>query len=368
MADFGDYARNYLTMAEQQADNTQRQMGVFSTMMGTPFERQKVAEEKRTNDVRLEQQRLDKEFQQKLLAAKLKYEKGIDVEPTIGAGENPLQQPTQPIANTQPSTQPTQPPEGQAPKLSMPPEIARAPKAVQDKWLLGQTKPSIAGGGLLTPKALEFTARQYLTGDRQAAQGYARNATARIALQNAIVDEAGRQGLSPEQTAAKMAEYSGLVSGARTTGQRSANISLAANEASEMIDIVKETSAKFNRGNFVPWNMAIRAYERGTGSPEIAEFGASLNALVNVYARSINPTGVPTRSDKEHAREVLNSVQSPAQVEGVLKIIGRELEIAKRAPAMVQEATRNNIIGKGKLSDEKEARYQELLRKRGGAQ
>lgn len=227
----------------------------------------------------------------------------------------------------------------------MPPEIAALPPKAQAAWRLQQSKPSIAGSGQLTPEALSFTAKQYLAGDRQAAQGYARNATARIALQNAIVDEATKQGMSPQAVAAQMAEYAGTVAGSRTVGQRAANISLAATEAQEMLGIVKETSDKFGRTNFVPWNMALKAYDTNTGSPEIAAFGASVNALVNVYARAINPTGVPTVSDKEHARAVINTVQSPEQVEAVLDIIRRELEIAKKAPVSVREATRRGIVG-----------------------
>ena len=42
----------------------------------------------------------------------------------------------------------------------MPPEIAKAPKKVQDAWLLAQSKPSIAGAASLSPEALNFTAKQ----------------------------------------------------------------------------------------------------------------------------------------------------------------------------------------------------------------
>lgn len=221
------------------------------------------------------------------------------------------------------------------------------PVLVPRSEAVGKTpySPSLAGAGSFTPETLSFTAKQYLKGDRQAIQGFARNATARIALQNAIVDEAAKQGLSPEATAAKMAEFAGTMAGSRTVGQRAANISLASTEAQEMLDIVKESSDKFSRTNFVPWNQALKAYESGTGSPEIAAFGASVNALVNVYARAINPTGVPTVADKDHAREVLNTVQSPAQVDAVLGIIRRELDIAKRAPESVKAATRAGIVG-----------------------
>lgn len=238
------------------------------------------------------------------------------------------------------------------------PTLADAPADLSPrdkaKWLLQQTKPSIAGGGLLTPEALSFTAKQYLTGDRQAAQGYARNATARIALQNAIVEEAGKQGLTPEATAAKMAEFAGTMAGSRTVGQRAANINLAATEAEEMLSVVKDTSDKFKRTTFIPFNMAIKAYETNTGAPEVKEFGAALNALVNVYARAINPTGQPTISDKEHARALISEVNSPEQVEGVMRIIGRELEIAKRAPRTVAKGIQESVAPASGAQDRRE--------------
>lgn len=260
-------------------------------------------------------------------------------------------------------------------------ELDRASREKIETQKLAATKETAsnkaANAAAFTPEALIFTARQYLTGDRQAALGFARSPTARVALQNSIVDEAAKMGLSPEQTAAKMAEFSGTVAGSRTVGQRAANISLAATEANEMIDIVRDSSSKFPRSQFVPFNTALRAYETGTGDPEIAAFGASVNALVNVYARAINPTGVPTVSDKEHARAVLNTVQSPEQVDAVLGIIRKELEIAKKAPTQVRESIKQSIApsiappiapptaSPTQWDDAKEKRYQELLKKRG---
>jgi len=234
-----------------------------------------------------------------------------------------------------------------APETPKQPTLADAPAGLspkdKTKWLLQQTKPSIAGAGTLSPAALEFTAKQYLTGDRQAAAGFARSTTARVALQNAIVDEAAKQGKSPEQISAMMAEYAGTTAGSRTVGQRAANIALAATEAQEMLTIVKEQSDLFPRSNFVPWNVALKAYESGTGDPNIAAFGASVNALVNVYARAINPTGVPTVSDKEHARAIINMVQAPQQLDAVLAIINRELSIAKKAPSAVRAQIRESV-------------------------
>lgn len=255
-----------------------------------------------------------------------------NVDTELRRAPSPVQQPTAPQAPQQAGAIP-----------NMPPQIAALPAKGQRAWLLQQTKPSIAGAGTLDPKTLEFTAKQYLAGDRQAVAGFARNATSRVALQNAIVDEAAKQGISPEETAARIADFAGTTAASRSVGQRAAAISLAATEAKEMMQIVRTTSEDFARTNFVPWNMALRAYTSQTGRPEIKAFGAAINALVNVYARAINPTGVPTVSDKEHARAIIESVNSPAQVEAVLKVMGQELDIAIKAPQHVQQSIRGRI-------------------------
>lgn len=206
-------------------------------------------------------------------------------------------------------------------------------------------RTSAAGSADFTPEALNMTAKQYLAGDRQAVQGYARNATARIALQNEIVAEARRQNMGGADIAAKMADFAGITAGSRTVGTRAAQIELASSEALKMMDIVEKQSAKFDRSNFVPWNMALKAYDENTGKPEVRAYGAAINSLVNVYARAINPSGVATVSDKEHARDILRVVDSPDQVGAVLAVLKQEMEAARSAPGEVRAATRAAVTG-----------------------
>ena len=203
--------------------------------------------------------------------------------------------------------------------------------------------PSIAGAGLRDPDALKLTAEQYLAGDRNAIQGYARNAQARAALQNEIAKQAKAKGWSGPDVAAQMADFAGTMAGSRTVGQRAAQISLAATEAEKMIGVAEEQSKKFDRTSFVPANMAIKAFQENTGQPEVKAFGAALNSLVNIYARAITPTGIPTVSDKEHARDLIRSIDSPEQFAAVMGVLRQELKIAKAAPGEVQTATRNRI-------------------------
>lgn len=207
------------------------------------------------------------------------------------------------------------------------------------------TPASIAGGGQLNPDALRLTAEQYLAGDRQAVQGYARNAAARIALQNEITKVAKERGYKGADIAAQMADFAGITAGSRTVGTRAAQIELASSEAEKMIDIAADRSKAFERTKFVPVNVAIKAFETNTGAPEVKAFGAAVNSLVNVYARAISPSGVPTVSDKDHAREMLSVIDSPEQFKAVTDVMRQEMKAARAAPGEVRAATRRAVTG-----------------------
>jgi hypothetical protein len=218
-------------------------------------------------------------------------------------------------------------------------------RAVYDAAIKKTSEGSIAGGGEFSPEALRMTAEQYLTGDRQAIQGYARNSSARIALQNEIVKVAKEKGWGGSDIAAQMADFAGIMSGSRTVGTRAVQIELASSEAEKMIDIVLQRSKGFERTQFVPINQALKAFETQTGQPEVKAFGASINSLVNVYARAISPSGVPTVSDKEHAREMLAAADSPAQVQAVMDVMRQEMKAARAAPGEVRASTRRAVTG-----------------------
>ena len=122
-----------------------------------------------------------------------------------------------------------------------------------------------------------------------------------------------------------------------------------------MIDIVKQKSAAFSGTNFVPWNKALAAYDTQTGATEIKGLGASINSLVNVYARAISPSGVPTISDKEHAREMLSKVDSPAQINEVLGVMKQEMAAARASPGQVRKTQRGAVTGRRSTDAPKQA-------------
>ena len=64
------------------------------------------------------------------------------------------------------------------------------------------------------------------------------------------------------------------------------------------------------------------------------------NAVINAYARSVNPQGVATVSDKDHAREVLSIAFSKGDYEAAVKQMQVEVNAELKAPGKVREGMR----------------------------
>lgn len=124
---------------------------------------------------------------------------------------------------------------------------------------------------------------------------------------------------------------SGATAAERSLATQTAKMSTAANEANDMVAVVRDLSDKVDRTEFPSINAITNAVSKGTGGKEIVQLNASINALVNSYARAISPTGQPTVSDKNHAREVINSAYSTGQIGAILDVMQQEMAIARKS-------------------------------------
>jgi len=88
----------------------------------------------------------------------------------------------------------------------------------------------------------------------------------------------------------------------------------------------------------------LLAYEKNTGDVPVKKFGAAINSFVNAYARAISPTGVPSVSDKNHAREMLEAADSNEQVQGTIDQLNQEIAAARAAPGKAREGLRATVI------------------------
>lgn len=198
----------------------------------------------------------------------------------------------------------------------------------------------------LQPEDLHFMAEQYLAGDRTVLQNLGRGAQGSknlVALRNEVRKLAESQGKSGKDVAASVAEFEGVKSGERALGTRTANAGMAVNEADQFADIALDASRGVPRSQFVPANKALNAYEKNTGDPKIVAFGAATNSLINAYARAVSPSGTPTVSDKEHARDMLNTAQTPEQYASVISMMKREMAAAQRSPGQVRSEFREAV-------------------------
>lgn len=216
-----------------------------------------------------------------------------------------------------------------------------------EKIKSAQTQSSIP------PDTLNWMARQAWTGDMSVLQGLGysqQGANNRIALRNEIQKVGVQMGKTPEELAAKNAEFFGTKAGQRTLGTRSANIEMAVSEAQQMAPLALDASSKVSRTEYPTLNALLLAAEKGTGGENVTRLGIATNSLINIYARAINPQGVATVSDKDHARELLAAAWSNGQYAAGIDQLMKELEAARRSPGIVREGFRSTITGVGDKS------------------
>lgn len=211
-----------------------------------------------------------------------------------------------------------------------------------------QTMISLTGAGQPSGDALTFAVDQYLAGDPTAAQGYARSAQMKAAFQNRLAERAKEKGISGADLAAKTAEYQGIKAGQRTLGTRQAQIDMSVTEAQNVMPIALEASNKVDRTKYPTLNSMLLAAEKGTGGEDVVRLAGATNALINIYSRAISPTGTPTVSDKDHAREILSTAYSKGQYAAAVELMRQEMQAAKSAPGQVREDLSRSTSGRAK--------------------
>lgn len=187
--------------------------------------------------------------------------------------------------------------------------------------------------GVLTPDTLEFAGQLVAQGGAMPTFGSGKTAAK---MKQQVLDRAAQistaDGSSGAEAAAKMltarAGQAGATTAERVLGSQGANVLLASSEAKKMIRVASDYSSLVDRSQYPTLNSIQNAVDKGTGGENIVALNTALNALVNSYARAINPKGVSTVSDKNHAREIVNSSYSNGQLNTVFKVMDKEMTAA----------------------------------------
>jgi hypothetical protein len=117
-----------------------------------------------------------------------------------------------------------------------------------------------------------------------------------------------------------------------------------------MINVTRQFISAVNPTEFPSLNAVKNAVQKGTGDQNIVRLNTSLNALINSYARAINPRGQPTVSDKNHARDIINSAMSEGQLGAALDVMKLEMDAALKA-ATAQKGGRGAAGGETPVID-----------------
>lgn len=229
------------------------------------------------------------------------------------------------------------------------------------KIIKEHAEAKLAEGGLLDDDTTKFMAQQYRAGDTSVLTNLGRGAQGAqniIKVRREVKRQNEAEGLGGADQALRNAEFFGTKSGQRTLGTKQANIELAATEFKQVLPVVREASKAVSRTNYPDLNRIIQMGQEKTGNPAIVAFGGGINTLINLYARAISPSGVPTVSDKDHAREILTKSWSQGQFDAAVGMMEKEIDAALTSPEKVRDDMRKRFIegqrGAPKVGDRKE--------------
>lgn len=132
------------------------------------------------------------------------------------------------------------------------------------------------------------------------------------------------------ETATAMNEFNGQQAENHTLGTIGAKVESSNAGLDTVINQAQAAYSKLPRGSFVPFNqLAKMAQTNAWSTPEQADAFAADTAAINMWAKSINPTGVLTVENARRGQEMLSQAQSPEAHTAVLERMRKEGQAAQ---------------------------------------
>lgn len=268
----------------------------------------------------------------------IKQQEAANAPFTLNPGESRYANGQQ-IASAPIKPNPNQPfnPDGSPNKAFQAYEAAKQTAGQAPAWANYNLAKEKQDSSVIDPLTRSQMAQQYLAGDTSVMTGISRGNPANIPLLRAEIQrQASAAGMKGADIATKMAEFKGLTAGERALGTRTAQVGMASNEFAPMAQQAQAAMTDLGPSGFMPLAQLEQMYQRNTNDPKLAKAVAANNAVINTYARLINPNGVPTDSDKQHARDMLSTAQSLPAYTAALNQMRAEGAIAKQAPSQAR--------------------------------
>lgn len=199
--------------------------------------------------------------------------------------------------------------------------------------------------GELTPETRDFAANLVAQGGAMPSLGMGKAAAK---MRSEILSRAaqiateggGSAAAGAADVLANKAGLTGRAAEERVLGSQGANVALASSEARKMIELAKGYSAAIDRTQYPSINAIQNAVNKGTGDKNIVALNTALNSLVNSYARAINPKGIATVSDKNHAREIVNANYANGQLDTIFNVMDEEMKAAQESTGAARASLR----------------------------
>lgn len=204
--------------------------------------------------------------------------------------------------------------------------------------------------GIFSPEVLDTLADQYMTGDTSVFQNLGRgaqNSQNIEALRGRITEKLTARGQGGADQAAAIANLRAQAAAARTAAVREGNVQSSVEEARLTFPLALDASAKVSRTDFVPFNRAVQAVQRGFSSPELAQFVTATQGVITAYSQAMSRTGTNTVHAQQAAEALLSTATSPEAYAAVLAQMEKEMQAAVHAPEAVRNAILQRISGRG---------------------
>jgi hypothetical protein len=222
--------------------------------------------------------------------------------------------------------------------------------AVQDRMTARQEARSEGVDASLSNDTIQRLAEMELSGDKSGRAGMGRGAQGAanlVAVQNAITKIGADRGVSARDITAASASLEGLRTGMRATGNISARVENAAEEAAQLAPLALAASKNVQRAGLLPFGKLQDMFDVNTNNPALADFATKNTGLATAYASAMARGQKATVSDNEHARKLLSTAKDGPAYEATVNAMLGEIEAAKRAPRNVRDSLAGEIAGKG---------------------
>lgn len=184
-------------------------------------------------------------------------------------------------------------------------------------------------GSALSEDTADSIASQWLSGNHEVTKNLPKSAV--VQVRESVTKQAKAAGMNVDDINDAFNEQVATKSAMRTAAEMGAKTSVKATEAAKLLPIAEEAFNALPNGDWVPLNKLRNAFETNSGSGEQKAAGAAIQSFVNVYVNAIS-NGQPTDSMREHAYQILDKADSPAQFLAATRVLKKELEAAVEGP------------------------------------